>query len=350
MGFEDIAHWTGEKWLGPAGGFAIGILFGFMAQRSGFCLRAASIETARAKPGDRLAIWLTVFSVAVVATQGLILLGLFDTGTVRQINSQGSLSGSIAGGLMFGVGMILTRACASRMLVLSGTGNLRALLAGLVFAVVALASRNGILAPLRGYIGELWTISPANRDLLAATHLGNSGAVIFGALWLATGLFIAWRSNAKPWQLAAAAATGLSVAAAWWFTFNEAAISFDPVPVHSLSFAGPSADMLNYVLTWPDGVTFDLFLIPGVFFGAFLAGAAAGELKLEGFQGAAGMPRYILGGGLMGFGAMLAGGCAVGAGVSGASVFSATAWIVLWSIWIGAAVTDRLVDAPMSER
>jgi uncharacterized membrane protein YedE/YeeE len=41
---------------------------------------------------------------------------------------------------------------------------------------------------------------------------------------------------------------------------------------------------------------------------------------------------------------MLAGGCAVGAGVSGSSIFSLTAWIALTSMWAGAAITDRLLD------
>ncbi len=47
---------------------------------------------------------------------------------------------------------------------------------------------------------------------------------------------------------------------------------------------------------------------------------------------------------LMGFGGMLAGGCAVGAGVSGSSIFSLTAWVALSSMWAGAALTDYLVD------
>ena len=43
---------------------------------------------------------------------------------------------------------------------------------------------------------------------------------------------------------------------------------------------------------------------------------------------------------------MPAGGWAVGAGVSGASIFVLTAWLVLWSMWIGAVLTDSLVDRP----
>jgi uncharacterized membrane protein YedE/YeeE len=46
----------------------------------------------------------------------------------------------------------------------------------------------------------------------------------------------------------------------------------------------------------------------------------------------------------MGFGGMLAGGCAVGAGLSGASVFTITSWVTLCAIWAAAALTDRLLD------
>ncbi|WP_324288515.1 YeeE/YedE thiosulfate transporter family protein [Hoeflea alexandrii] len=57
-----------------------------------------------------------------------------------------------------------------------------------------------------------------------------------------------------------------------------------------------------------------------------------------------------LGAALMGFGGMLAGGCAVGAGVTGASIFALTAWVTLFAIWIAAAVTDWVVDRKMAGR
>jgi len=74
----------------------------------------------------------------------------------------------------------------------------------------------------------------------------------------------------------------------------------------------------------------------------------ARELKLEGFEGGHAMKRYIAGALLMGFGGMLAGGCAVGAGVSGAAVFALTAWLTLSAMWVGASLTDRLIDHPGS--
>lgn len=56
------------------------------------------------------------------------------------------------------------------------------------------------------------------------------------------------------------------------------------------------------------------------------------------------MRRYIAGAILMGFGAMLAGGCAVGAGISGGAIFALTAWLALLGMWAGAGLVDRWHD------
>ena len=56
------------------------------------------------------------------------------------------------------------------------------------------------------------------------------------------------------------------------------------------------------------------------------------------------MERYLVGAVLMGFGAMLAGGCAVGAGMSGGSALSLTAWIAVFCMWVGAVLTYRVTQ------
>jgi hypothetical protein len=187
----------------------------------------------------------------------------------------------------------------------------------------------------------------AARDLIARTGIGHGGALAFAAVWLLAAIFWARRQKVPVWGWAGAMGVGLAVAAAWWFTFAVMQRAFDPHPIQALSFTGPSADVLNRVLFVTDKPwTFDLGLVPGVFLGSFIAAALFGELKLEGFQGGASMRRYILGAMAMGFGGMLAGGCAVGAGLSGAAVFTMTSWVTLCTMWAGAALTDRLIDQP----
>ena len=136
----------------------------------------------------------------------------------------------------------------------------------------------------------------------------------------------------------------MSIAAAWWFTCVVSTFAFDPHPIQALGFTEPSAEVLNRVLFVSDKpLNFDVGLVPSNFLGSFIAPAFFGELKLEGFEGGPSMRRYIVGAVLMGFGGLLASGCAVGDGLSGAAVFTATSWVTLVATWASAALTDRLI-------
>lgn len=346
-----IDRW-GEPMALAAGGLLLGALFGFFAQRSRFCLRSAVIEFSRQLGGGKLTVWLFAFGTAVVATQALVLAGLFDSGSARQLSARGSLSGALIGGLLFGSGMILARGCSSRLLILAAQGNLRSVISGLVFAVAAQASLGGALAPLRETIAGWWTVDGGSaRDLLAYFGLGHGAALAFGLMWLLAAIWWARRQRVPFWGWLGAIAVGLCIAGAWAFTYRVTQLAFDPHPVQALSFTGPSAELLSRVLFASQRpLNFDMGLIVGVFAGAFVAAAAFRELKLEGFQGGASMRRYLLGALMMGFGGMLAGGCAVGAGLSGAAVFALTAWISLCAIWVAAAITDRLLDHQPSQQ
>jgi uncharacterized membrane protein YedE/YeeE len=343
---EKTVETLGEaQTLALAGGL-VGAAFGFLAQRSRFCLRSAVIEFARNQRGGKLTVWLFAFSTAILATQALSQWGEFDASVSRQLAARGSLSGAAVGGGLFGVGMVLARGCSSRLLVLAAQGNLRSLVSGLVFAVSAQAAWTGVLAPVREGISAWWTVEGGlSRDLLARAQLSHVVGLLFGLLWLTAAMVWARRQQVTRWAWGGAIGVGLTIAAAWWLTYAISRVSFDPHPVQSLSFTGPSAEVLSRVLFNTDKPpTFDLALVPGVFVGAFLAAAFYGELKLEGFQGGAGMRRYLIGAMCMGFGGMLAGGCAVGAGLSGTSIFGITAFVTLSAMWIGAALTDRLLD------
>jgi uncharacterized membrane protein YedE/YeeE len=346
MAVELLLDRLGEPVTAVLGGLIVGLLFGAAAQGSRFCLRSAVIEFAEGKLGPKFAVWLLAFGAAVTATQALVLVGAADLAEARQLAPRASLSGAILGGLLVGAGMILTRGCPSRLLVLSATGNLRALVSGLVFAVVAQASLRGALAPLREVLAGQWVVEGSEiTNLLALLGLDRAAGLGIGLACLAIAVFVglAHRIGARAWI--GAAGVGVAVAAAWWFTSSLAALSFEPVAIKSISFSGPSADMLMLVLApSSQSVDFDVGLVPGVVLGSFLAAFRARELKLQGFEGGQSMRRYIAGAAMMGFGAMLAGGCAVGAGVSGGAVFATAAWLALFSMWLGAAATHWLVD------
>ena len=344
---SDWLEQLGDATVLAAGGALIGMAFGFFAQRSRFCLRAAVIEFWHRRFGDKLSVWLLAFSAAVVAVQGLALAGGLDTSAARQIAARGSLSGAILGGLLFGVGMVMTRGCASRLLILSANGNLRALLSGLLFAVAAQASLSGTLSPLRIEVSSWWTLEGGSaRDLLATLGLTHFGGEVLGLLWLAVALYFAWRSKLGGWLWLGGIGTGLMVAAAWGFSQWVARNSFNPIQIQGLTFSGPSAEWLMRVLQRPaPAVGFEFGLLPGVFAGSWIGAWVGKDFKLEGFKDGYSMRRYIAGAILMGFGSMLAGGCAVGAGMTGGAIFAVTAWLSLFGMWLGAGLTDRWLDA-----
>lgn len=328
------------------GGAAIGFLFGFMGQRSGFCLRSAVIEFWRRQSGEKLPVWLLSFATAVVLVQAVCLSGMLDIDATRQLVSRGTLSGALVGGLCFGVGMILTRGCASRLLILAAGGNLRALLSGLIFAVSAQAALGGALSPLRLAISE-WSVveGGTSRNVLSLLGGGHTLGLVIGAVWLVAAVFYATRHSIGLGKWAGGIGVGVAVAAAWTYTAWIAKNAFDVVPIEGITFSGPSADWLMRVVTRPGPpMDFNWGMLPAVFVGAFAGARLSGQWKLEGFKDGYSMRRYIAGAILMGFGAMLGGGCAVGAGLSGGSIFSLTAWTVLVGMWIGGGLADRWID------
>lgn len=335
----------GESWTAGLFGLVTGVFFGIAAQRSAFCLRAATVEFARGQMGARMSVWLLTFSTAVVWVQGAQLLGLFDAGQARMMAITGTWSGAVIGGLIFGAGMVLARGCSGRLLVLAASGNLRSVVSGLIFAVVAQMSLHGMLAPTRDWLARLWmTPNGRNVDLGAVLHLPQGTTLVFGLLVAILALVLSRRNQIGTPRLIFASGVGFAVALGWVLTFSLAQVAFEPVSVTSASFSGPSSKTLMMFLTPTPEIDFDTGLVPGVFLGAFLAAFFSGEFKMEGFSDPASMRRAMLGAALMGFGAMLAGGCAIGAGVTGSSIFVATAWLALFCMWIGAMATDYLLD------
>ncbi|KPD13166.1 YeeE/YedE family protein [Phaeobacter sp. 11ANDIMAR09] len=342
---ETLAERLGEAPLAALFGLLTGVTFGIAAQRSRFCLRAATVEFARGGLGDRMAVWLLTFSTAVVWVQGAELLGLMRSADARMMAVPGSWSGAIIGGLIFGAGMVLARGCSGRLLVLAATGNLRSVVSGMIFAVVAQMSLSGMLSPLRDKIAGLWITSGGrNMDLLVEVGLPEWGGLALGLGIAALALVLSRRNHIGAARLVFASGVGFAVALGWVLTFGLSQVAFDPVQIESATFTGPSAHTLMFFLDRNAILEFDIGLVPGVFIGAMLAAWSAGEMKLQAFDDAATMRKAMIGAVLMGFGGMLAGGCAIGAGVTGGSIFTGTAWLALFFMWVGAVTTDFLVD------
>ena len=64
---DEVIEQVGDAQIIWLGGLLVGLAFGVFGQQSRFCLRSASIEFWRAAYGNKLAIWLLAFSMALIA-------------------------------------------------------------------------------------------------------------------------------------------------------------------------------------------------------------------------------------------------------------------------------------------
>lgn len=326
-------------------GGGLGLVFGWAAQRSRFCLRRGLVGQGSERRAA-LGVWLAALLVALLGTQILAARGVVDLSGHRFLAGDLPVLAVLAGGLLFGAGMVLTRGCVSRLTVLTATGNLRALTVLVVFAIIAHATLKGVLAPARVAVGSV-TVGLGD----AATLSGLPGGAAFWTALPAVALAaLVWRSGARPGALALGALIGLLVPLGWFGTGAFLADEFDPVPVASLSFTAPWADTLFWTIAAsaiPAG--FGSGLVAGVLAGGFLSAASRRELGLVSFESSGQTLRYLAGAALMGTGGVLAGGCTVGAGLSGVATLGVAAILALLAIVAGARLADRFfADAPAS--
>lgn len=316
----------------------IGALFGVLAQITKFCFRRAIVgEDSRAAAG----VWLTALGVAVIGTQAAVAAGYITFDDHRFMVSDMPVLAIALGGLLFGVGMVLTRGCVSRLTVLTGSGNLRAALVVLVFAVVAHMTLKGVLAPVRTALGSV-TVPLGDTVSLAALP---GGAPFWVGLIALAALAFALRSGNRVSNLILAALIGLLVPAAWVGTGFILYDDFDPIALESLSFTSPAADTLFWsIASTSIAPGFGTGLIAGVLGGALVASLISGRFQWQSFDSPRQTGRYMAGASLMGVGGVLAGGCTLGAGLSGVPTLSLSAILAIAMIALGAKATQVLLS------
>lgn len=316
-------------------GLLIGLLFGGLAEVSRFCFRrmvAGPLGERRSATG----VWFSGLILAVIGTQVAMTQGLISFEEHRFFAADLPWLAIILGGLAFGAGMVLTRGCVSRLTVLAGTGNLRALIVLLAFAFIAHATLKGVLAPLRTTLGAV-TVPLENTSL-------PGHPMIWSAVIILAALVMVLRSGARPRDMLLGALIGALVPAAWVGTGYVLFDEFDPIALESLSFTSPAAETLFWgVASSSIPAGFGVGLLGGVLAGALALSLIFGRFQWQSFETPRQTGRYLAGAALMGVGGVLAGGCTMGAGLSGIPTLSIAAILAVASIAIGGKLTAQIL-------
>lgn len=346
------------------GGLLIGLVFGAVVQRTGFCAMGAVSDMATFGDLRRMRAWLLAGAVAILGAHALQGAGVVALDRTMYMAPRAAWTLNIGGGLVFGFGMVFAGGCPSRNLVRAGSGDLRALLIVLIVGIAAFATIGGVLGPLRVALGEATSLDLTRADMatqgldvLAGAHAGPGGGAprLLAAVLVAGALLLFCLASSdfrrSRVHVIAGLAIGLCVVAGWALTglaFDELADRV--VEPASLTFVRPVGDTLDWLqrysaLGWPG---FAVTTVLGTVAGAFLAAAFSGSFALATFAGVPDTLRSLAGGVMMGIGGVFAVGCTIGQGVTGLSTLALGSFLALAAIILGALaglkVMERLAD------
>ena len=344
--------------------FGLAAAFGAIAQRTHFCTMGAVADIVNLGDWTRMRMWALAIAVAMIGFNAMVGLGWIEA--AQSIYAAPALIwlSNMAGGLLFGFGMVLASGCGSKTLVRLGGGNLKSLVVLLVMGVAAYATMRGVVAVARvATIDKVAIVLPAGQDLpsLLAHATGASRPLL--ALLLGGGIGLAllgWVLARPEGRSAEVLLAGLGVGAVivgvWWVSGRlgfvpEHPVTLEPVFVatnsrrmESLSFVAPVAYTMDWLILYSDSskvLTLAVVSTFGVVAGSAAVALAGGSFRWEGFAGTEDTALHLLGAALMGVGGVTAMGCTVGQGLSGVSTLALGSFIALGGILAGGVLGVR---------
>lgn len=328
-------------------GFAGGCVLGLASRLARFCTLGAIEDAYYGGSRERMLMWPLALGVSIFSAFLLAHFGLADLEASVYLRFEFSLTASIAGGLMFGIGMALAGNCGFGALSRLGGGDLRSLLLVLVIGISSYAAAVGPLAEFRLRLfprAEIFGIPPDGIAHKLTTALGlpvfATATVISAVLVCIALLDREFRRNtsAVVWS----ALVGLAITSGWLGTSWIARTGFDVVGIESHTFTMPLGEIVLQTMTstaWVGG--FSVGSVFGVLSGAFVGAVVRRQFKLEACDEPRELIRQIFGAILMGIGGVISLGCSVGQGMSAFSVLAISAPITAASIGVGAVIGLR---------
>lgn len=327
----------------------LGLGLGFILQRGRFCLNSAFRDIIFVQDLTLFRAYLLAIVIAIVGSNLLEDFGLLSTtGLLRQNFVP---MANVLGGFLFGVGIVLAGGCASGIVYRLGEGQVSALIGTIGFFFGVVMTLSGMLSPvhafLKSYSIEIFGHrNPALWDLFGG---GETAKWITIAVFCTAALifvikgkpaFKNGRGKGYTWAFTGAL-IGVLTISAWWVSSY-----FGGVP-RGLAITTPLRELFSSVLyksshsPFPEfsflGIfkgTWGVFFILAVPLGAFISAKGLKEFTWK-IPPAKEFMTVFFGSILMGIGAVIAGGCNLGHGVTGVSTMAISSFVTILSIILG---------------
>jgi len=337
---------------------AMGLMLGFILQRGRFCLNSAFRDIIFLKDLTFFRAYLLCVVVAIIGTNLLEDFGLLmafdpDAGAyvpVQLMRQSFIPAANILGGFLFGIGIVLAGGCASGIVYRLGEGQVSTVTAIIGFFFGVIMTTEGMLSPIFLYLKSL-RVEVAGKTNPALWDLFGTGPVVkwttIAAFSIAVLAFVfkgkpkfGMHSKSFSWGLTGVL-VGLLTVTAWWVSSY-----FGGVP-RGLAITTPLREFFNAVLyksshsPFPEfsflGIfqgTWGVFFIFAVPLGAFFSAIILKEFKWK-IPHAKEFLTVFFGSILMGVGAVIAGGCNLGHGVTGFSTMAVSSMVSITAILLG---------------
>lgn len=336
----------------------LGLMLGYVLQRGRFCLNSAFRDIIFIQDLTFFRAYLLSVVVAVVGTNLLEDAGfimMYDPESSQFLSTELMRQSfvpvaNIVGGFMFGLGIVLAGGCASGIVYRLGEGQIGALVAIIGFFFGVGMTTEGIFSPVRNYL-KSFNVEIAGIKNPAIWDVFGGGPT---AKWLTIAVFaialLAFVFKGRPkfgksgsgfsWGLTGVL-IGLLTILAW-----EVSSIFGGAP-RGLAITTPLRELFNSMLTNSTNSPFQEFSFLGIFRGtwgmffilAVPLGAAINAIARKEFKWKVPPAKEVLtvffGSILMGIGAVIAGGCNLGHGVTGMSTMSLASLAGITAIVLG---------------
>lgn len=294
------------------GGLIVGVLFGFVLQRGRFCMNSAFRDIILLKEFKLAKAVVIALITLMIGFAIFALVGVIDLAPKPL-----KIWGAVVGGLVFGIGMVLAAGCASGTTYRVGEGMIGSLVAGFGLTLGALMTAFGVLSDAKVFLqqtvigtqltlfGEFGAFTP-----IFMLILGIVGAVLTFYFWGLPAL--KKRTEGEPLiKFDNAVESIFKKAYPWWVTGIVIGIIGTVAYIVAngvLGITGGWMD-LSLWLTTADAVAWAGFIIVGIILGSFLGAIISGEFKIRVPKDGLTLLKQLIGGILMGFGAVTAMGC-----------------------------------------
>ena len=321
-------------------GLIVGVLLGFVMQRTRFCL-AGGFRDMYVQKSNKMFYALLV----AITVQSIGLLILTSFGAIKVPTHTFPVVGTIIGSFIFGIGIVLAGGCATGTWYRAGEGLIGSWVALILYAVTSAITKTGVLLPLMNVINR-----PTNVNASVSHSTGIPNWVLVLILTVIT-ITLVVRTLRKPKVMVpklkqkhtgirhylferryhpfvAGIAVGLIALLAW-------PMSESTGRPYGLGITTPSANLINYLVSGNSKfIDWGVLLVLGIFVGSYIAARGSKEFKWR-LPDKKTIRNSAFGGILMGFGASVAGGCSIGNGLVETATMSWQGWIGLGSMIIG---------------